>query len=119
MIYFVSYICFMLGVGAGFIIVIFLRKDKDKEIQRELEVLRGQRHSAPSMPPNSELSVGMAKVLLHTSMMLRSKDYEYINGGLMVNEMDNGYVNIKGDLMLRSKEDVTQIQRTYIGRKNE
>lgn len=96
----------------------FLRKDRDKEMERELELARGQRHSQPP-PQNAELKKGMSKALMHTAMMLKSDSYQYVNGGLMVNELEDGYVNVKGNLTLRHNDDVTMINRSYIGKKHD
>lgn len=46
----------------------------------------------------------MAEALSHAGEMLNSGDFEYLSGGIMVQDHGHGVVNIRGDLSLRAKE---------------
>lgn len=46
----------------------------------------------------------MAEALSNAGEMLNSGDFEYLSGGIMVQDHGHGVVNIRGDLSLRAKE---------------
>lgn len=47
----------------------------------------------------------MGEALSHAGDMLESGDFEYLSGGLIVQDLGHGVVNFKGDLSLRAVED--------------
>lgn len=46
----------------------------------------------------------MGEALSNAGDMLQSGDFEYLSGGIMVNDLGQGVVNIRGDLSLRAAE---------------
>lgn len=57
------------------------------------------RHISP------QAMASMGEALTNAGAMLESGDFEYLSGGLMVQDLGHGVVTIRGDVSLRAVED--------------
>lgn len=66
--------------------------------KRNAEAYPEVRHISP------QAMASMGEALTNAGAMLESGDFEYLSGGLMVQEVGHGVVTIRGDLSLRAVE---------------
>lgn len=59
----------------------------------------------------------MGEALSHAGDMLKSGDFDYVSGGLIVQDLGHGVVTIRGDVSLRAKEYEAPKGRDFIGMK--
>lgn len=63
----------------------------------------------------------MGEALSHAGDMLESGDFEYVSGGLIVQDLGHGVVTIRGDVSLRAREvpkpEKPKTERSFIGQK--
>lgn len=63
----------------------------------------------------------MGEALSNAGDMLESGDFEYLSGGLIVQDLGHGVVTIRGDVSLRAREvpkpEKPKTERNFIGQK--
>jgi hypothetical protein len=107
MTYFLFYVVLVMSFVCGFVLNAYLRNAREASCA----VDHAERSS---QPPNKDLKHGMGKSLVHVGMLLQSNTCDYVSGGLMVSDINGGYINVKGDLMLRMKPK-NEEKRSFIG----
>ena len=107
MVYVIFYAVLVCSFVCGFVLKAYLTNARET-IQAVDHVERS------SQPHNIDLKRGMGKSLVHVGMLLQSSTCDYVSGGLMVTDINGGFINIKGDLMLRMKPKA-EPKRSFIG----
>lgn len=93
--YLAIYAALCVGVMVGYVLCAVLRRNDERYPPvQSVEV----QHVTP------QAMTAMAHALSHAGEMLNSGDFEYLSGGIMVNDLGHGVVNIRGDLSLRAAE---------------
>lgn len=108
--YLALYVALCVGVMIGYVLCALLRRNDDHYPPvPSVEV----QHVTP------QAMTRMAEALSNAGEMLNAGDFEYLSGGIMVNDLGHGVVNIRGDLSLRAKEVAKPAPkgRDYIGMK--
>ena len=94
--FFIAWAALCVGFLMGYVLSAMFKRNAEAYPEvPSLEV----RHISP------QAMESMGEALTNAGAMLESGDFAYLSGGLIVQDLGYGVVNIKGDVSLRAVED--------------
>lgn len=95
--FFIAWFALCCGFFVGYVICgIFKRVE---ELNPALEPV-----SVPLQHTTPQAMEEMGEALIQAGELLKSGHFSYLSGGIVVGELGNGIINIKGDVSLRAVE---------------
>ncbi len=94
--FFIAWAALCVGFLMGYVLSAVFKRNADA--YPEVPSVEAQRISPQAM-------ARMDEALAQAGAMMKSGDFEYLSGGLMVQDLGHGVVTIRGDVSLRAVED--------------